>query len=188
MSAGGNKVSKGQVSDARAIVGAPRTATAFETGFGAPRFYSMTAWALVTGNMVVGQSLIMTVQLVHCRGMVGAIETIMASQAQTSVGAFIGFCVRRCAGGAPGAEGGMDSGLGVGPGYLLRPSGGGHGCGRQRGGGCRSTRLLRAWPLSQVQPTCSPSERIVISISILLSFSSAGPVCMLSACSYISLR
>ena len=78
----------------------------------------------------------MTVQLVRCRGMVGAIETIMASQAQTSVGAFIGFCVRRCAGSAPGAEGSMDAGLELGSGYLLRPSGGGRGCGGQRGGGC----------------------------------------------------
>lgn len=55
----------------------------------------------------------------------GAIETIMASQAQISVAAFIDFCVRRCANGAPGMEGGMDgSGLASNLGSLPRLSGG----------------------------------------------------------------
>ena len=42
------------------------------------------------------------------RGMVGAIETIMASQAQTSVSAFLQFCARRCPGGAGGADAGPE--------------------------------------------------------------------------------
>ena len=50
----------------------------------------------------------------------GAIETIMASQAQTSVGAFLEFCVRRCSADALGAEPALTAGFGLGPGP--RPS------------------------------------------------------------------
>ena len=50
----------------------------------------------------------------------GAIETIMASQAQTSVGAFLEFCVRRCSADALDAGPALTAGLGLGPGP--RPS------------------------------------------------------------------
>ena len=50
------------------------------------------------------------------RGLVGAIETIMASQAQTSVGAFLEFCVRRCCADALDAEPALTAGLGLAPG------------------------------------------------------------------------
>lgn len=129
----------------------------------------------------------MTVQLVHCRGMVGAIETIMASQAQTSVGAFIGFCVRRCAGSAPGAEGSMDAGLGLGPGYLLRPSGGDMDVEGSDGEAAfyeAAESLASFSGTAHLQPFCSS----VTSIPLLLSTSSAGRVHMLSACPYTTLR
>ncbi|KAK9826417.1 hypothetical protein WJX81_002278 [Elliptochloris bilobata] len=55
-------------------------------------------------------------------GMVGAIETIMASQAQTSVGAFIDFCAHRCAGDALDAGSASNAALGLG--LMSQPSGG----------------------------------------------------------------